>query len=317
MARAISTIDLTEELWCEETVDGATTTVKYLPLAKSDDGVLLLRDIPAVSKRMNSTNSAVYIDCEADVWLNNSESGFLSRFSAAMQAHILTSSIKVKPYGVDEITEIARQIFLPSASEMGFTGTDIAAEGDSTLSALQAHKNTTNANTARIAYNDAGSTVGWWLRSAGSAEKFRNVNSYGNLGSINATTTRLCLRPAFWVAADTMVSDATEDTIYILPDSTKLYRELEFTTYIGSSTNRPKKAKVQAEITNATESTIQVSNNAKDASPVWVACENGGVAEFANTTKETDNWELGVKIYAKSGGRATVGEPTLIVEVDA
>ncbi len=49
---------------------------------------------------------------------------------------------------------------------------------------------------------------------------------------------------------------------------------------------------------------------------MWVECENNGVAELANTTKTTDNWELGVKIYAKSGGRATVGEPALIVEVD-
>lgn len=61
---------------------------------------------------------------------------------------------------------------------------------------------------------------------------------------------------------------------------------------------------------------LHISNNAKDTSPVWVECENNGVAELANTTKTTDNWELGVKIYAKSGGRATVGEPALIVEVD-
>lgn len=113
-----------------------------------------------------------------------------------------------------------------------------------------------------------------------------------------------------------MVSDETEDTIYILPDPTHLYRELEFVAYLGEAENRPKKAKVQVEIANATESSIKISNNAKDANPVWVECANGGVAELANTVKETANWELGVKIYTKSGGRATVGEPALIVEVE-
>ena len=113
-----------------------------------------------------------------------------------------------------------------------------------------------------------------------------------------------------------MVSDETEDTIYILPDPTHLYRELEFVAYLGEAENRPKKAKVQVEIANATESRIKISNNAKDTNPVWVACANGGVVELTNTVKETENWELGVKIYAKSGGRATVGEPALIVEVE-
>lgn len=137
-----------------------------------------------------------------------------------------------------------------------------------------------------------------------------------HVSSVFSSGAGIFARPAFWVSADTLVSDETEDTIYILPDPTHLHRELEFVAYLGEAENRPKKAKVQVEITNATESSIKISNNAKDATPVWVECANGGVAELANTAKETANWELGVKIYAKSGGRATVGEPALIVEVE-
>ena len=317
MARKISEIDVnTTVLNYEETIDGAATTCTYWPLAKDANGnVLVIRELvaePAV--KINTTSDSTYINSNMDTWLNNTESGYLARFDEKMRNCIMTSSVKVMPNGASEITEIARQVFLLSETEVG--GSATLGEGESYLSAFLAHRNTTNADTARIGYNTAGSACWWWLRSAASASQSRSVHYYGNINSRNSSDAGNP-RPAFWVSADTMVSDASEDTIYILPDSTKLYRELEFTTYIGSSTNRPKKAKVQVEITNATESTIQVSNNAKDASPVWVTCENGGVAEFANTTKETDNWELGVKIYAKSGGRATVGEPALIVEVDS
>ena len=317
MAKKISEIDVnTTVLNYEETIDGVATTCTYWPLAKDTKGnVLVIRELlttPAMG--INATNDSTYINSNVDTWLNNTESGYLARFDENMRNCIMTSSVKVMPSGASEITEIARQVFLLSETEVG--GSAALGEGESYLSAFLAHRNTTDANTARIGHNTAGYAQWWLLRSASSASGSWYVGSRGNVGTGSSADTG-SPRPAFWVAADTMVSDATEDTIYILPDSTKLYRELEFTTYIGSSANRPKKAKVQVEITNATESTMQVSNNAKDASPVWATCENGGVAEFANTTKETDNWELGVKIYAKSSGRATVGEPALIVEVDA
>lgn len=143
------------------------------------------------------------------------------------------------------------------------------------------------------------------------------MNTNGDLYSHNASYGSICWRPAFQIANGTMVSDETEDTIYILPDSEKLYRELQFVAYVGTSTDRPKKARVEVDITNATESQIWVSNNAKDESPVWVACTNGVAVELPNTTKTTDNWELGVKVYAKSSGRAVCGEPVVMVEVDA
>ena len=41
-----------------------------------------------------------------------------------------------------------------------------------------------------------------------------------------------------------------------------------------------------------------------------------GTVTFANATKTTDNWELGVKIYAKSQDKAEATEPEMIVEMD-
>lgn len=315
MPRAIETIDInTTVLHYEETVNGVTETVAYLPLWKEADGVVVMRDVAAGPNRINPTNDTNYINSELDTGLNNAQTGYLSRFDAKMQACIIPTTIKYKPPDSDEVTEIARQVFLLSASEMGFT--DVADEGASCLSALKAHRDTTNDYTARIGYNSAGTAVSYWLRSAASATQERYVYANGGLDSYSASS-GLCWRPAFKVSKDTMVSDETEDTIYILPDATKLYRELQFVAYVGTSENRPKKARVEVDITNATESQIWVSNNAKDESPVWVACTNGVAVELPNTTKTTDNWELGVKVYAKSGGKAVCGEPVVMVEVDA
>lgn len=318
MPRAIETIDInTTVLHYEETVNGVTETVAYIPLWKEADGVVVMRDVAAGPNRINPTNDANYINSELDTSMNNADTGYLSRFDAKMRACIIPTTIKYKPPDSDEVTEIARQVFLLSASEMGYADSGIADEGASCLPVLKAHRDTTNDNTARIGYNSAGAAVFYWLRSAASAAQERYVFAYGTLSSYDASNGYIFWRPAFKVSKDTMVSDETEDTIYILPDATKLYRELELVTYLGTSRNRPKKARVEVDIANATESQIWVANNAKDESPAWVACTNGVAVELPNTTKETDNWELGVKIYAKSGGRAVCGEPVVMVEVDA
>lgn len=313
MPRPISEIDLSEVLHYEETINGVTTTVAYWPLWKESDGVVLLRASALdTARKMNSTNDATYIDCLMDTWLNSETDGYLSYFDAKMRACIIPTTIKVKPYGSDTVTEIARQAFLLAESNVIAAGGD---EGDSILSVLKTHTGETADNAARKAYNSAGNAVNWWLRSAGSAEQFRYVTASGNVSSFNATV-NYSPRPAFKVANATMVSDATEDTIYILPDSTKLYRELNFVAVVGETDERPAKAKVQVSITNATESTIQVSNNAKDETPVWVDCAADQVVELSNTTKTSDKWALGVKIYAKSEGKAVCGEPVVIVETE-
>ena len=312
MARKIETISLDEVLCYDETVGGVTTTVRYLPLRKDADGVVLLRDEVLDGRRINAANDATYIGSEMDTWLNDADAGYLSRFDAKMRAAIIPTTIKVKPPDADAVQEIARSVYLLSESEVG---SGSAAEGDSMLDALKAHKSTTDANKARIATNSAGSASYWWLRSAGSASQVRSVYSSGNVYSGSASGS-YCPRPAFKVANATMVSDGAEDTIYILPDSGRLYREMQFTAYCGQTDKRPKKARVQIEITNAVAYDMYVSNNAKDANPTWVECAPDQVVTLGNTAKETDKWEIGVKVYAQSGGRATCGEPVVIVETE-
>lgn len=310
MARPISEIELTEVLHYTETINGKAQTVAYWPIRKDADGVVLLREnVLDELRAMNATNEATYIDSLMDTWLTDETSGYLSYFDEKMRACIIPSSIKIKPYNSDVVTEIARQVYLLSESEVTTGG----LEGESILPMLKAHSGQTSDNDARKAYNLTGSALSWWLRSAVSTKQFRRVLSNGDVYSSDAIL-GISARPVFKVANNTLVSDKTEDTIYILPDASKPYRELSFTAFLGSATNRPKRAKVQVSFTRATAQTIQISNNAKDANPAWVACEPDQVVELPNAEKTTELWELGVKIYAKGEGRVTCGEPVAIVE---
>lgn len=310
MARPISEIALTEVLHYEETIGGKTQTVAYWPIRKDADGVVLLREnVLDEQRKMNTTAEATYIDSLMDTWLNDETAGYLSYFDEKMRACIIPSSIKIKPYNSDMVTEIARRAYLLSNSEVTTGG----VEGDSILPMLKAHSGQTGDNDARKVYNSAGVSKSWWLRNATSAEQFQLILSNGAVSYTNANNNG-SVRPVFKVANNTLVSDASADTIYILPDASKPYRELSFTAFLGGAAKRPKRAKVQASLAGATEHTIQISNNAKDANPAWVTCNVDEVVELPNATKETEQWELGVKISAQGEGWVTCGEPVAIVE---
>lgn len=310
MARPISEIDLTEVLHYEETINGKTQTVAYWPIRKDADGVVLLRkNVMDELRKMNATNEATYIDSLMDTWLNDAGAGYLSYFDEKMRACIIPSSIKIKPYNSDVVTEIARQVYLLSEDEVTTGG----VEGESILPMLKAHSGQTSDNDARKAYNANGSAVAWWLRDAANSDQFRYIYSFGDIGTFNADGA-IPVRPAFKVANNTLVSDASAGTIYILPDASKPYRELSFTAFLGGAAKRPKRAKVQVSVTGASAQSIQISNNAKDATPAWVACNADEVVELPNAEKTTDLWELGVKISAQGEGRVTCGEPVAIVE---
>lgn len=311
MARPISEIDLTEVLHYEETINGKTQTVAYWPIRKDADGVVLLREnVLDQTRQMNSTNDATYIDSLMDTWLNDETAGYLSYFDSKMRACIIPSVVKIKPYNSDTVTEIARYVYLLNRDEVRNGG----LEGESILPMLKVHSGKETDNDARKAYNSAGIAIFWWLSSSYDSKQFYHVNGNGAVNPSYATTA-YAPRPVFKVANNTLVSDASADTIYILPDASKPYFELSFTALLGGTTNRPKRAKVQVSLTGATAQTIQISNNAKDANPAWVTCGVDEVVELPNAEKTTELWELGVKIYAKGEGRVTCGEPVAIVEM--
>ena len=315
MSRTIADLTAGTIIYLDETVDGTLSHVPFIYLGQDGSGnCRILRQYAAVAQKMNSTNETTYDGCLADTWLNNETDGYLSRFDDATRLSFVATQIKINSISTSTVGTIARRCFLLSESEVGNTTTP--DEGTSILDVLKTVANKTNANTARIAYNESLSAVNWWLRSAASEAQFRGVGSSGSVGSINATDSNW-LRPALSVAPATIVSSPWSDTIYLLPDSSKLYREIDATIYCGSSTARPKKARAIVPATNCSLFELQISNNAKDDSPIWVSAENNVAVDLSNDTKTTTDWELGVKIYAQSSGKALIGEPVVIVETES
>lgn len=316
MSRTISQLTPGVGVWIDE--NSVHTEYIYLGIDGSGN-CRLLRKYAAVTKRMNATNVAHYDGCEADLWMENEQTGFLSRFDSATINALEPTTICMSDYtlnegGTVEYPEITRRCMALSYKELGFGGdeTDV-----SFLAALQTYYNTTNANTARICRISDGTAVGWWMRSGGSASQFRHVYGSGSASNGSDATNNFWQRPAISVAPATIVSDEGADSIFLLPEGRRTYWEINATCLMGSSASRPKKAKLMIAETGIQSATYRVSNNAKDANPIWVTCANGGVCDLTNTAKETTNYELGVEIDAHAGSTSgNVGEPVLVVETE-
>ena len=317
MSRTLSQLAAGTKIYCNTTLTGEDAATAFIVMGMSEQGnsVLLMPELVYQQKRMNATDMAEYNGCEMDTYLSAETDGFRTAYlSEAFRNCLVPTQIKCYSLTDSQEITIARDIFVPSYTEMGWTSDH--PEGASLLAALKTFKGVTNDNQARIANNTAGAACHWWLRSANSSAQFRGVGGSGGASSDNASISWYWLRPLLSVAPATLVSDEGEDTIYLFPDSAAAYREIDIKISMGQSEKRPKKARVLVEITNATESSVKITNNYRDESPTWVTVPDGGVATLENTTKTSENWELGLQIYAKSGGRATVQEPILVVETE-
>ena len=273
---------------------------------------LLLGD----TRQMNATNVATYNGCDMDVWLSDSSSGFLSIFDIATRSSFTSKSIKVWDNEQEAVVELARMAFLLSATEVGYNS-QIKVEGTSIMPSLLIYRETTDASTARLAFTSSGGSATYVLRTPSSATKFAAVNGANSIQYSYDASGLFYVRPAISVLNTTSVSDDTEETIYLLPDPNKKYTSVDGIMIVGTASSRPSKARLIIPVNNLYDVELYVSNNAGDSSPVWVACTNGGTCTLANTTKETTAWTLGVKMYGKSGGRGSFGEPVLLVEEDA
>lgn len=319
MSRTISQLSAGTLIYIDETISGNTVHTPYIYLGLDDNGnACVLRQYAAIKKRMHSSNVASYNGCEADLWLEDTSAGFLSRFDAATINALVNTTIKYVDYnqsgdGTAQVLSIARRCFLLSYSEEGYGNDAAGNEGSSFLPALQTFTGKTG-SAARITYDETDTAVSAWVRSARSAENFRNVGTGGSASNGSATSAVNWLRPALSVAAATLVSDEGADSIFLLPDGRITTWNIDATVSLGETQNRPSKCKLLVPHGNFATLTLQVCNNYGDAAPTWVNCADGGVAEFG-TTKTGESWELGVKIHAEANvpGEA-IGEPAMIVE---
>lgn len=322
MSRQIK--DLTEGtiVYLDETISGTTTHVPYIYLGIDEsDNARLLRFYADVKKRMSATNVASYAGCEADLWLENTETGFLSRFDAATLNALVNTSISYTDYntsgdGTVQLVTIARRCFPLSYTEEGWAATAAGSEGRSYLAALKVATGQTKDNNARIGRSSDGNAVSVCLRSGYSAAICRSVSASGSTGNYNASGSNNWQRPALSVAKATSVSPEGADEIFLLPDGRRTTWDVSATMSLGQSADMPTKAKLILTTHNITSATNYACNNYADASPTWVQVGADGVVTFGDT-KTADHWELGVKIEAVGSTHdAWVGEPALIVETE-
>lgn len=278
---------------------------------------------------MNPTNVASYNGCEMDVWLENTESGFLSRFDAETLAALNNTSISYVDYTLSgdntpQLVTIARRCFLLSYTEEGWAATSVGNEGRSYLPALKAFylaehpsETTVTDNTARIGYGTTGNAVYVWMRSASSATGFRVVGTNGNAGSSSASVASSWARPALSVAPATIVSDEGADVILLLPGTRTAYWGVQAEMSLGVTSSRPKRCKLLLDVIGSYNTLdIQVCNNYGDTSPTWFHILPDGTTDLG-AVKTAANWELGLKMDLRgSDATAQVGEPALVVELD-
>ena len=247
----------------------------YILTRKDQNGCELLRKHCVSKKRMHSSNVSVYDGCEADLWLTNSETGFLSRFSVALRSNLVNRSISTFTYGDEESHYISRKCYLYS------------------YAVIKAWK------TARIARNSSNmENVSWWLRSACSAANFGYVDRSGILNDYYASYTAHWMRPVLNVSPDTIVSDEGANIIYLLPEEKP--RVVEYKGRIGVASAFPTYGCVKVDTSNLTNTIIKVTNNWGDGVPVWQTVQNDVQFQFANTEKQTENWELGIWFYGET-----------------
>ena len=192
MSRTIKDLDLGTPIFIDE--NGVPK--EYILISKSADGCIVLRANCYEARRINATNTAVYEDSEMDLWLENEGTGFMSLFTAQQKMAFVARRRPTYTYGDTECHYINRRAFLLTYGEL-FLSTPTALEPlNNIVPALMLWKHTADANTARIATDEANRAVNWWESSPFSASAMYNVNTNGTSNNNAATNTGHWARPA-------------------------------------------------------------------------------------------------------------------------
>lgn len=292
------------------------TPIPYILISKDSYSCELLRVNCVVAKRMNNKNTTDYTDCEMDRYLSSdSTGGFLERFDSDTKAALVMRSISTFSYGDTDCHYISRKCYLPSYGQV-FTNGQTALYPEKTIvPTLMLWKGTLDSNSARIAKDNQGVSIGdWWLRSPNSAAAYWRVIFSGAANPAAAGFSNWC-RPVLSVASATIASDDGTGVIQLLPVAT--HREVAFEGLAGTSSMRPRKAYVQYTTHGLTNLSVQVCNNYGDDNPVWVDATAGTEVTFLNETKQTPQWQVGIKCYGDTDSWSSgyFKEPVVLVEV--
>lgn len=169
----------------------------------------------------------------ANVWSNSNEydtePGFLYGFEAAFRNALLNDTITIAKNTVTDgggSESITRKVRLLTETEVGLGNENGVAEGTVWSyfnSAARRQAMPTAEAVSKSEYTNSGlsATQYWWYwlatPNAGNANYARYVNSDGSLGNLLAWNGDNGVRPALFLAPDTLVSDSTDtDGAYII-----------------------------------------------------------------------------------------------------
>lgn len=195
--------------------------------------------------------------------------------------------------------DITRKMFALTYTMAGFGNNSGVAEGK----ALQLY----TSNTSRVKTLD-GSAAYWWLSSRNNASISRYVNSDGTADN-NFPSYSGGVVPAFAIPQSVMLEDsANTDGSY----SIKYTEKISCTINMGSTEEQPKAALPIISCNGSL--TLQICNDANDASPAWETAANETVHNFANTTKTAATWAIGLKIdiTRTAGENLFLNEPIVL-----
>lgn len=211
----------------------------------------------------------------------------------------LQSKIMNATFALEGSNSITRKVFALTYTMAGFGANNGVTEGK----ALQHY----NSNANRIK-EYSGSADYWWLSSRYNASNSRVVYADGIDDSAGPSRSRGVV-PAFAIPQSLQIEDsANTDGSY----SIKYTDKIACTINMGSTAEMPKSA---LPIINCNGNlTLQICNNANDASPAWETAANETVHNFANTTKTAATWAIGLKIdiTRTAGENLFLNEPVVL-----
>ena len=209
------------------------------------------------------------------------------------------SKIMDATFALEGSGSITRKVFALTYTMAGFGNNNGVAEGK----ALQLY----TSDASRIKTLN-GSAYYWLLSSRGNTSYSRRVGTDGAANN-GLPSNSGGVVPAFAIPQSLQIEDsANTDGSYNL----KFAEKISCTVNMGSTAEMPKSA---LPIINCNGNlTLQICNNANDASPAWETAANETVHNFANTAKTAAQWAIGlnIDITRTAGENLFLNEPVVL-----
>ena len=227
--------------------------------------------------------------------LDNKMTSIYNSLPEKLQSKIMDATFALEGSG-----SITRKVFV-----LTYTMADQGANNGTTEGKALQHYNS-NANRIK---KYSGSADHWWLSSRYGTSKSRYVSTEGSTNGSGSPSLSLGVVPAFIIPQSLQIEDsANTDGSYNL----KFAEKISCTINMGSTAEMPKSA---LPIINCNGNlTLQICNNANDASPAWETAANETVHNFANTTKTAEQWAIGlnIDITRTAGENLFLNEPVVL-----